>query len=115
VIINPGSQIVAMLEDVCMELTLIYDPSIVLKMQSVNGEVDQLLRLARNIPMQIGNITLYVQIHIIHNPTYNILLGRPFDVLTESIIWNYANEDQTITILDLNSGRQATMPTLPRG
>jgi hypothetical protein len=67
--------IVAMSEDVCMELALIYDPSIVLNMQSVNGEVNQSLGLARNIPMQISNITLYVQIHIIHNLAYDILLG----------------------------------------
>jgi hypothetical protein len=99
-----------MLEDVCMELVLIYDPSIVLNMQSVNGEVNRSLGLARNIPMQIGNITLYVQIHIICNLVYDILLGQPFDVLTESVIWNYANEDQTVTILDPNSGQRATLP-----
>jgi len=104
-----------MSEDVCMELALIYDPSIILNMQSANGEIDQSLGLARNISLQIGDITLYVQIHIIRNPAYDILLGRPFDVLTESVIHNYANEDQTITILDPNSGRRATVPTLPRG
>jgi hypothetical protein len=114
-IIDPGSQIIAMSEDVCMELALVYDPSIVLNMQSANGEIDQSLGLARNVPMQIGKITLYVQIHIIRNPAYDILLGRPFDVLTASIIRNYTNEDQTITILDPNSGRRATVPTLPRG
>jgi hypothetical protein len=82
-IIDPGLQIVTMSEDVCMELALIYDPSVVLNMQSVNGEVNQSLRLARNILLQIGNITLYVQIH---NLAYDILLGQPFDVLMESII-----------------------------
>jgi hypothetical protein len=65
--------------------------------------------------MQIGDITLYVQIHIIRNPAYNILLGRPFDVLMESVIRNYANEDQMIMILDPNLGRRVTVPTLPRG
>jgi hypothetical protein len=94
-----------MSEDVCMELALIYDPSIVLNMQSANGEVNQSLGLARNVPMQIGEITLYVQIHIIRNLAYNILLGQPFNILMESIIWNYANEDQTIMILDPNLGR----------
>jgi hypothetical protein len=112
-IIDPGSQIIAMSEDVCMELALIYNPSIVLNMQLANGEVNQSPGLARNIPMQIGNITLYV--HIIRNPAYDILLSRPFDVLTESVIQNYANEDQTITILNPNSGQWATLPTLPRG
>jgi hypothetical protein len=114
-IIDPGSQIIAMAEAVCMELGLIYDPAIVLNMQSANGEVDRSLGLARNVPMQIGDITLYVQIHIIRNPAYDILLGRPFDILTESVVRNFANEDQTLTIRDPNSGLRATVPTSPRG
>jgi len=114
-IIDPGSQIIAMAEAVCMDLGLIYDPTIILNMQSANGEVDKSLGLARNVPMRIGEITLYVQIHVIRSPAYDILLGRPFDILTESIVRNFANEDQTITIRDPNSGQCATVPTMPRG
>src|SRR6202790_1845530 len=114
-IIDPGSQIIAMAEDVGIDLDLIYDPTIVLNMQSANGEVDKSLGLARNVPMRIGEITLYVQIHIIRSPAYDILLGRPFDILTESVVRNFANEEQTITIFDPNSGRRATVPTSPRG
>jgi hypothetical protein len=84
-------------------------------MQSANGEVDQSLGLARNVPMTLGEITLYVQIHVIRSPAYDILLGRPFDILTESVVRNFANEDQTITIRDPNSGLRATIPTMPRG
>ena len=84
-------------------------------MQSANGTVDKSLGLARNIPCRIGDITLYLQIHVIRDPAYDILMGRPFDVLTESIVRNYANEDQTITICDPNSGEVTTIPTLPRG
>ena len=114
-IVDPGSQIIAMSEYVCNDLSLIYDPSVILNMQSANGEVDQSLGLARNVPMTIGEITLYVQIHVIRSPAYDILLGRPFDILTESVVRNYANEDQTITIRDPNSGLLATIPTVPRG
>ena len=112
-IIDTGSQIVAMSEEVCMELCLIYDPTIILNMQSAHGEVDRSLGLARNIPLRIGDITLYVQIHVIQNPAYDILLGQPFDILTESIIRNFANEDQTLTICDPNTRLRATIPTVP--
>ena len=83
-------------------------------MQSTNGEVDQSLGLMCNVPMTIGEITLYVQIHIIRCPVHNILLGRPFNILTESVMCNYANEDQAITIQDPNSGLLTTIPTIPR-
>jgi hypothetical protein len=114
-IVDPGCQIVAMSEAVCHDLGMPYDPKIRLNMQSANGEIDQSLGLARNVPCRIGSITLYLQIHVIRAPAYDILLGRPFDVLTQSVVKNYANEDQTITIRDPNSGRIATIPTVPRG
>ena len=114
-IIDPSSQIITMAEEICMELGLIYDLAVILNMQSANGEVDRSLGLARNVPIQIGDITLYVQIHVIRNPAYDILLGRLFDILTESVMRNFVNKDQTITIRNPNSGRRATVLTMPRG
>lgn len=113
-ILDPGSQIVAMSEAVCHHLGLAYDPSIQIHMQSANGEIDPSLGLARNVACKVSDITLYLQIHVIRNPAYDILLGRPFDVLTQSVIRNYSNEDQTITIQDPNSGRISTIPTIAR-
>jgi hypothetical protein len=84
-------------------------------MQSANGELDMSLGLARNVPFKIGTVTFYMQAHVIDSNAYDILLGRPFDVLTESVIRNFANEDQTITIHDPNTGQHITIPTLPRG
>jgi hypothetical protein len=114
-IIDPGSQIIAMSEGICHNLGLIYDPTIKLNMQSANGKVNQSLGLARNVPCRIGNITLYLQIHVIRSPAYDILLGRPFDVLTKSTVKNFTNEDQTITIIDPNSKQSVTIPTLSQG
>ena len=46
---------------------------------------------------------------------YHILLGHPFDVLTETEIKNFGNGDQELTITDPNSGHRCTMSTFPRG
>jgi hypothetical protein len=113
--VDPGCQVIAMSEATCHSLGLAYDPRIRLNMESANGSFDWSLGLARNIPFLVGTITLYLQVHVIRSPSYEILLGRPFDVLTESIIRNYTNEDQTITITDPNSGTQCTIPTFARG
>ena len=74
-ILDSGSQIITMVEEVCLDLGLVYDPTVVLHMQLANGEVNPSLGLMQNIPMCIGNITLHVQIHIICSPAYDILLG----------------------------------------
>lgn len=113
-IIDPGCQIIAMSRTVCYALGLIHDPTITLNMQSANGEVDRSLGLARNVPFSFGDLTLYLQVHIIDSPAYDILLGRPFDVLTSSVVTNYSNEDQTLTLTDPNSGTTVTVPTQSR-
>ncbi|KAF8155288.1 hypothetical protein K438DRAFT_1777658 [Mycena galopus ATCC 62051] len=114
-IVDDGSQIIAMSEDVCHELALTYDPRIVLRMQLANKSVTPSLGLARNVPFTFRDITLYLQVHVVRNPVYDVLLGRPFSVLTQSIVRNFANEDQTITICNPNTGNIATIPTIPCG
>lgn len=113
--VDPGCQVIAMSETTCHSLTLAYDPQIRLNMESANGSFDWSLGLSRNVPFLIGTITLYLQVHVIRSPSYEILLGRPFDVLTESVIRNYRNEDQTITITDPNTMKKITIPTFARG
>ena len=73
-ILDLGCQIIAMSEVVCHMLGLAYDPSIVLHMQSANGTLDQSLGLSRNVPFTIGKITMYLQVHIISSPAYDVLL-----------------------------------------
>ena len=113
-IVDPGSPIIAMLEAMCHNLALIYDPIIQLNMQLPNSKIDQLLGLVRNVPCQIRTITIYLQMHMICDPAYDILLGRPFDLLLESVVRNFKNENQTITIKDPNNGMIITIPTMPR-
>ncbi|SJL06608.1 uncharacterized protein ARMOST_09950 [Armillaria ostoyae] len=111
-IIDPRSQVISMSEAVCLCLGLIYDPMVILEMQLANGTMNYSLGLARNIAFLFGDITLYLQVHVIQQSAYDILLGRPFDTLTQSIVRNYADENQTITIHDLNTSKTATIPTI---
>ncbi|KAG5633496.1 hypothetical protein H0H81_007299 [Sphagnurus paluster] len=114
-IVDSGSQIVAMSEEVCHELKIKYDPSVILNMQSANGCLNPSLSLARNIPCTISDLTLYLQIHIIHNLAYDILLGRPFNVLTSSNIKTYPDGNTVLTITDPNSGDVLAIPTFAHG
>jgi hypothetical protein len=55
-IIDPGSQIIAMSEAVCHDISLVYDPSIKLNMQLANSEVAQSLGLSHNIPCPVPSL-----------------------------------------------------------
>ncbi|KNZ76089.1 hypothetical protein J132_00242 [Termitomyces sp. J132] len=72
--------------EIANSLGLSSNPNIVLNMQSANRTLDQSLGLACNVPYTIGNLTLYLQIHILWSPAYDILLGHPFDILTRSMV-----------------------------
>ena len=64
-IVNPGSQIIAMSEDLCHDLGLIYNPIIYLNVQSANSDIGLSCGLARNVPTKVEDITLYLQMHVI--------------------------------------------------
>ncbi|KAG5348732.1 hypothetical protein C0989_008585 [Termitomyces sp. Mn162] len=71
---DSGSQIISMSAEIASDIGLSYDPNIVLNMQSANGTMDRSLGLARNVPCTIGDVTVYLQIHVLRSPTYDIIL-----------------------------------------
>lgn len=113
-ILDPGCQIVAMSENVALKLGLPWDPRVVLNMQSANGQTNPSLGLARNVPFQFANMTIYLQVHVIREAAYEVLLGRPFDDITRSVVHNLAGGHQTVTLHCPNSKIVATIPTFPR-
>ena len=92
-ILDLGCQIVGMLRTIWMTLKSTLNPKHTISMQSANRTVDKSLGIIKNLSFHFGTIELQLQVHVIKDPAYDILLGRPFDVLTESSIKNYQNED----------------------
>jgi hypothetical protein len=101
--------------DLAKEIGLTWDPDVQIYMQSANGSLEKSVGLARNVSFKFGDIVVYLQVHIINNPAYKVLLGRPFEILTESTFENGNDGSQIVTIKDPNTGRRTTMATLPRG
>ena len=114
-IYDSGSQIVSTSRKVAEELGLSWDPEVCIFMQSANGQVEKSLGVARNVAFNFDGITLYLQVHVINEPTYEMLLGRPFDCLTKSMVENDEDGSQRITITCPNTKRKVTIPTTPRG
>lgn len=115
-ILDSGCQIIGMSKAVWMALSKEINLKHTVSMQSANGTVDRSLGIIENLSFCFGTVELQLQVHVIDDPAYDILLGRPFDVLTESSVKNYRNEDQTLTITDPNNPRHvAMMQTHPCG
>ncbi|KAF9439902.1 hypothetical protein P691DRAFT_689353, partial [Macrolepiota fuliginosa MF-IS2] len=114
-LLDNGSQIISMSRDVAMACQLSWDPDVTINMQSANGQVERTCGLAVDVPFSLGGITIYLQVHVMENPAYRVLLGRPFDVLTESQVRNLASGGQIVVITDPNTQKRAVLPTYPRG
>jgi gag-polyprotein putative aspartyl protease len=114
-VLDTGSQIVSMALAVAERLGISWDPDVQIYMQSANKSLKKSVGLARNVPFLFGDIAVYLQVHIIDQPAYQVLLGRPFDVLTESLLKNFKDGKQSITICDPSTDRRITLPTHARG
>lgn len=114
-VVDSGSQIVSMALKLAERLGIIWDPDVRIFMQSASGEMKRSAGLARNVPFLFGDIPVYLQVHIIDQPAYDVLLGRPFDILTESHVKNTTTGTQTLTIREPSSARRCVIPTHARG
>jgi hypothetical protein len=114
-LLDPGSQIVSMSREVATALQVTWDPDIVVHMESANKSLEKTLGLAKNIPFVFGPITVYLQVHVIEKAAYKVLLGRPFDTITESEVKNSKDGSQSLTLTDLNTGNRCVMHTHERG
>ena len=85
-LLDSGSQIISMARNVAKNLEVNWDPDITIEMESANQSVEKTLGLAKNIPFTCGGIMVYVQVHIMSSPAYKVLLGWPFDIVTESLV-----------------------------
>jgi hypothetical protein len=114
-ILDGGSQIVSMSKAVAVRLGLSWDPEVCIYMQSANNQIEKSLGLVCNVPFRFDHVTVYLQVHVINDPAYKVLLGRPFDAVTCSIYENDWDGGQIVTIQCPNTKKKITIPTRERG
>ena len=67
--------------------------------------------MAKNISFQMREVTAYLWVHVLNNPAYDVLLGRPFEVLTKSVAETLPNGKMLLTVTNPNTGKRSTIPT----
>jgi len=97
-ILDGGSQIASMSKASVENLGLSWDPKILIHMQSANGQFKKSLGLAKNMPFMFETIVIYLQVHVINEPMYKVLLGRPLDAVTRSTYRNDERGGQTLVL-----------------
>ena len=115
VLLDSGSQIVSMTRKVAVANKVTWDPNLSIQMQSANGSLLRICGLSRNVPFTLGGVIVLLQVYIMEDASYTVLLGWPFDSITESRIINDQEGNQMLDITYPNTGATVTVPTYKRG
>jgi hypothetical protein len=114
-LLDDGSMIVSMAKEVAVQLGLNWDPDIQINMESASNHVEKTLGLARNVCFSVGGLSFYLQVHVLENPPYRVLLGRPFSSLSSSTVITKPDGASEIHLTDPNTKKTAVVPTYERG
>jgi hypothetical protein len=114
-LLDNGSMIVSMSREIAVQLGLTWDPEICINMESASNHIEKTLGLARNVRFSVGGIHVFLQVHILANPPYRVLLGRPFERFTACNSSTKTDGSTDLVLTDPNSKKTAVVPTYPRG
>jgi hypothetical protein len=78
-------------------------------MQSANNTQNETVGKLRNLRVTFGDMDLYMQMQVVEDAAYEVLLGKPFFALTRCTSKFFANGDEHITLTDPNTGRMVTI------
>jgi len=113
-LLDNGSQMVTMNEKIWKKLGNNLRIQECVEMQAANSSRTITNGRLRDVKFTFGDIDVYLQVQVMSNVPYDVLLGRPFTALTECVTRDYRNGDQHITIRDPNSDTVVTLPTRER-
>ena len=77
-ILDQGSQIMVMCQDLAQEAGIHVNTSHQLNMEGANGLASKTMGCAENLTIQVGNVVFEVHAHIVEHAPFRLLLGWPF-------------------------------------
>jgi hypothetical protein len=67
-------------------------------MESVNTSTDETLEVIENLPLDFGAGEMLFQVQVVPTTNFDILLGRPFFMLTSCLMEDLPNGKQDMTL-----------------
>jgi hypothetical protein len=113
-ILDSGAQIIAMRKDIWQRLDLPLQCEKVMVMESANNTKNPTLGLVQNVRAIFGPIVLTLQVQVVEDAPFEVLLGRPFFALANCVTEDSTNGEMYITLRDPTTGQRAKFVTHPR-
>ena len=112
--VDDGSQILSIRQDVWERLGLPLRSDKIMVMESANKTKDETMGLLQDLKVQIGEYDFYLQVQVVKDAPYELLLGRPFLMLTQANHKHFTNGESRLTLIDPNTHDTITVPTRSR-
>jgi hypothetical protein len=85
-ILDSGSQIMVIREDLARQVGVKINPHCVVEVEGTNSGHCCTMRCAEHMPLQVGDATVQVHMHIIRDAPFQLLLRHPFQHVTLSCV-----------------------------
>ena len=112
--LDDGSQIISIRQDKWEKTGLPIRSDKIMIMESANKSRDETMGLLQDLKITIGGYDFYLQVQVVRDAPYEMLLGRPFFTLTSASHKHFDCGDSRLTLFDPNTGNKIMLPTRPR-
>lgn len=113
-VLDSGAQSIIMRSDVWERTRAPIAANKAMVMQSANRSRDLTMGMIENFPVRIGEVQVFLQIHVVKDAPFQVLLGRPFFDVTSCSEISRSGGHHQIHLRDPVSGNPYTFPTEPR-
>jgi hypothetical protein len=112
-VLDSRSEVIAMPKRMWEKLGLPIRSDHTMTMSSANTSTDATLGVLKNLALNFGLGEVCVQVQVLVQANFDLLLGRPFHCLMSATTNDYPDGNQDITIHDPNLGKEYKLPTRP--
>ncbi|KAG6331366.1 hypothetical protein ID866_7725 [Astraeus odoratus] len=113
-LLDQGTQIVAIRHDLWEALGVLVRPDLATMLEAANKSKEETLGVVENVCLKIGGMEFRLQIHVVGDALFDLLLGHPFFSLSSHVTCDQMSGNQSISLTDLNTGVQLLLPTRKR-
>ena len=111
---DDGSQIISIRRDVWERFGAPIRSDHVMIMESANLSKNETMGMLQDLKIVIGECEFYLQVQVVQDAPYELLLGRPFFTLTQATHRHFTNGSSHLTLVDPNTHIVITIPTRAR-
>jgi len=114
-ILDTGSQINVIRYDLVQSLRACINFQRLIEMEGANGATNWTVGCAKNLTLQVGNMSLKIHVHIVEHASFKILLGWPFGQTALCWIEDLPSGEVEVSVHDpTNIVHRVYVPARPR-